>query len=424
LGQVLFALALAAPLAVYAQEFRGAISGTVTDPSGAPIAGAKITVTETRTSTKNQTVTENNGQYNVLFLLPGDYDVAVQAQGFKDYVRKALHVGAGEHPVISVQLQVGDAAQTVEVTADVPLVNAENASVGQAITTKEVEDFPLNGRSPLMLAQLAIGVVMSPFNSTSTVQQPYDRSNPFSIGGTPTQTSEMLLDGSPNATWDNRSAYTPPVDAVQEVRVKAFDTDTAFGHTNGGTINMVLKTGTNSLHGTMYEFNQPTYLTANNFFNNRNGLGNPVTHFNQYGLTAGGPVLIPKLFNGKNKLFWFISWENDVNSQPNTAFMSDPRRPSARATSPRFSRLTAPSSTIRTAESRAAAPLRAHLIQTTRSLRASSIPSPSSICSSILRRMSFPEARRLRVPTATTTTARPPGPPTTPIANSAASTTT
>jgi hypothetical protein len=316
--------ALCSTLAIHAQEFRAAISGTITDPSGAPIPGAKITVTETRTSTKNEAVTDNSGKYNVLFLLTGDYDIAIQAQGFKDYVRKALHVGAGDHPVINAQLEVGDAAQTVEVTADVPLVNSENASVGQAITTKEVEDFPLNGRSPMMLAQLAIGVIMSPFNSTSTVQQPYDRSNPFSIGGTPTQTSEIMLDGSPNATWDNRSAYTPPVDAVQEVRVKAFDTDTAFGHTNGGTINMVLKTGTNSIHGTAYEFNQPTYLTANNFFNNRNGLGNPATHFNQYGLTAGGPVFIPKVYNGKNKLFWFISWENDVNSQPNTAFMSVP----------------------------------------------------------------------------------------------------
>jgi hypothetical protein len=324
LGKVLFVLAFSSPLAMFSQEFRAAISGTVTDPSGAPIPGAKVTVTETRTSTKNQAVSDNSGKYNVLFLLPGDYDIAVQSQGFKDYVRKALHIGAGDHPVIDVGLEVGDAAQTVEVTADVPLVNSENASVGQAITTKEVEDFPLNGRSPLMLAQLAIGVIMSPFNSTSTVQQPYDRSNPFSLGGTATQTSEMLLDGSPNATWDNRNAYTPPVDAVQEVRVKVFDTDTAFGHTNGGTINMVLKTGTNSIHGTAYEFNQPTYLTANNFFNNRNGLGNPATHFNQYGLTAGGPIFIPKLYNGKNKLFWFISWENDVNSQPNTAFMSVP----------------------------------------------------------------------------------------------------
>lgn len=323
-GPAALTLILAFAGAGIAQEFRGAIGGTVTDPSGAPVPGAKITVVETRTSTKNEAVSDSGGKYEVLFLLPGDYDIAVAAQGFRDYVRKALHIGSGDHPVIAVRLQIGEATQAVEVTADAPLVNAENASVGQAVTTKEVEDFPLNGRSPLMLAQLAVGVIMSPFGSTSTVQQPYDRSNPFSIGGTATQSSAILLDGSPNMTWDNRAAYTPPVDAVQEVRVKAFDTDTSFGQTNGGTINMVLKTGTNSLHGTAYEFNQPTYLTANNFFNNRNGLGNPMTHYNQYGLTSGGPVILPKLLHGKNKLFWFFSWENDINSQPNTAFMSVP----------------------------------------------------------------------------------------------------
>jgi hypothetical protein len=324
MGQVVLALSMTLAGVCSAQEFRGAIGGTVTDPSGAPVPGATIIVTETRTSTRSQTASDSTGKYEVLFLLPGDYDVAVSSKGFKDYLRKALHIGAGDHPVIDIPLSLGEAAQTVEVTADVPLVNSENASVGQAITTKEVEDFPVNGRSPMMLAQLAIGVIMSPYGSTSTVQQPYDRSNPFSIGGTPTQSSAILLDGAPNATWDNRSAYTPPVDAVQEVRVKAFDTDTSFGRTNGGTINMVLKSGTNSIHGTLYEFNQPTYLTANNFFNNRNGLGNPATHYNQYGLTSGGPVIIPKVLNGKNKLFWFFSWENDVNSQPNTAFMSVP----------------------------------------------------------------------------------------------------
>ena len=325
MGTVLGVLVvLAATPAAFSQEFRAAISGTVTDPSGAGIAAAKITVTESRTSTHNQAVADSSGKFNVLFLLPGDYDISVAAQGFKDYVRKAMHLGAGDHPVINVPLQLGDAAQTVEVTADVPLVNSENSSVGEAITTKEVEDMPVNGRSALTLAQLAIGVIPSPFNSTSTVQQPYDSSNPFSLGGTPTQTSEMLLDGSPNATWDNRSAYTPPIDAVQEVRVKVFDTDSAFGHTGGGTINMVMKTGTNSIHGTAYEFNQPTYLTANNFFNNRNGLGNPPTHFNQYGLTGGGPVVLPKVYDGRNKLFWFFSWENDVNSLPSTSFMSVP----------------------------------------------------------------------------------------------------
>ncbi len=321
--RLLAILVFAAPL-LLAQEYRGTISGAITDPTGAFVAGAKVTVTETHTGTRVASASDNGGQYTAPFLLPGDYDIDVKMDGFKEFVRKAVHVGAGEHPVIDVRLDVGDAAQSVEVTADAPLVNSENASVGNAITTKEVEDFPLNGRSPLMLAQLEIGVIPSPFNSSSTVVQSYDSSNNFSLGGTPTQSSKMLLNGAPNATWDMRSAYTPPQDAVQEVRVKVVDTDTAFGHTRGGTINMVMKTGTNSLHGSLWEFTQPSLLTANSFFNNRNGLGNPVTHYNQYGLTAGGPVRIPKVYNGKDKLFWFFAWQNDVNSTPQTNFLSVP----------------------------------------------------------------------------------------------------
>jgi hypothetical protein len=132
------------------------------------------------------------------------------------------------------------------------------------------------------------------------------------------------VDGSPNATWDGRLAYSPPQDAVQEVRVKAFDSDAAFGHTGGGTLNQVMKTGTNNLHGSLWEFNQASNLTANNFFNNKAGLGNPLTHYNQYGLTAGGPVYIPKVLNGRNKLFWFFAWEGVKDSQPNTDFTSVP----------------------------------------------------------------------------------------------------
>ena len=321
---LIVSLLLALPCVALSQEFRGTISGIVSDPSGSPISGAQITVLETQTGTRFQVKSDTGGKYTAPFLLPGDYDVLARHEGFKEFTRKAIHIGAGDHPDIDVQLQVGDATQSVEVTADAPLLNSENASLGQAITTKEVEDLPLNGRSPIQLAQLSIGVIPSPFNSSSTVLQPYDSSNNFSVGGTATQTSEMLLDGAPNATWDMRSAWSPMQDAVQEVRVKAFDTDSAFGHTGGGTLNLVLKSGTNSVHGSLYEFTQPSVLTANSWFNNRNGLGNPVTHFNQYGATAGGPVWIPKIYDGRNKLFWFVGWEGDKNSMPNTNFLSVP----------------------------------------------------------------------------------------------------
>jgi Carboxypeptidase regulatory-like domain len=320
----LVVITLTAAGAMFAQEFRGAISGAVTDATGAAIAGAKVTATETRTNTKIETVSEGTGQYTTPFLLPGDYDVSVNMAGFKEFVRKGIHVGAGERPRIDIRLDVGDAAQSVEVTAEAPLVNNENASVGHAITTKEVEDLPLNGGSPWMLAQLEIGVIYSPFNSNSSVQQTYDSSNNFSIAGTPTQSSEMLLNGAPNATWDLRSAFTPPKDAVQEVRTTVLNTDASFGHTRGGTINMVMKSGTNELHGSLWENMQPSNLTANSFFNNAKGLGNPLTHYNQYGLTAGGPVYLPKVWNGKDKLFWFFAWQHDKNTQPFTTFISVP----------------------------------------------------------------------------------------------------
>jgi hypothetical protein len=315
-------IVLLTSIACFGQESRGTISGAVTDPSGAAIAGAKVIATEVRTGTKVQTVSESTGQYTLPFLSSGDYTVSATMQGFKEFVRKGIQVGAGDHVAIDVRLEVGDTATSVEVTGDAPLLNTENASQGQAITTHEVEDMPLNGGTPAMLSQFALGVIPT---SNPTLVHPFDVVGPaaISIGGTPSQTSELLLDGVPNATWDGRQAYSPPRDAVQEVRVKAFDSDSSFGHTGGGTLNQVLKTGTNSFHTTLWEYNQPSNLAANSFFNNRAGVAAAVTHYNQYGFVAGGPVLLPK-FNGRDKLFWMFSFEGLPDSQPNPTNLTVP----------------------------------------------------------------------------------------------------
>ncbi len=153
-----------------------------------------------------------------------------------------------------------------------------------------------------MLASLSIGVLAT---GQPSLIHPFDSGAAagWSIAGSPSQTNEILVDGSPDATWDGRLAYSPPKDAVQEVRVKAFDADAAFGHTSGGTLNQILKTGTNSLHASAWEFNQPNTLMANNFFNNKAipALPRPVTHYNQYGITAGGPVILPKLSEARHR---------------------------------------------------------------------------------------------------------------------------
>ena len=306
-----------------AQEFRGTISGVVTDPTGAVIARAQVGVTEVNTGTRIPTVSGSTGEYAAPFLLPGDYDISVQMQGFKEFVRRGVHVGAGDHVVIDVRLDVGVATQSIEVTADASLLNTENGSLGQAISTKEMAELPINGRTPMVAASLALGVIGY---AQPTLIHPFDAGAAvgWSVGGAYQQTSELLVNGSPNATWDGRLAYSPPQDAVLEVRVKASDTDAAFGHTAGGTLNQITKGGTNQLHGSVWEFNQPNTLTANDFFNNQAGKPRPVTHLNQYGVTAGGPVWIPKVLDGRNKLFWFFAFEGMKDAQPNPYITSVP----------------------------------------------------------------------------------------------------
>ncbi|HEY9141734.1 MAG TPA: carboxypeptidase regulatory-like domain-containing protein [Bryobacteraceae bacterium] len=315
--------ALVVTTALFAQEFRGTITGLVTDSMGASIAGAKVLVTETHTGTRIPTVSDNAGQYTAAFLLPGDYDITVQAQGFKAFVRKGVHVGADDHIVIDARLDVGDLATSVEVTANAPILNTENATVGQTVTTEEIADLPINGRTPMMAASLSLGVINW---AQPTLVHPFDAGGAaaWEIGGAYEQTSELLLDGSPNATWDGRLAYSPPQDAVQEVRVKVSDTDAAFGHTAGGTLNQITKSGTNTLHGSAWEFNQPNTLTANDFFLNKAGTPRPVTHFNQYGVTAGGPFYLPKVIDSRNKLFWFFAWEGVKDGQPNPNIQTVP----------------------------------------------------------------------------------------------------
>jgi hypothetical protein len=321
--RALFLCALTFSVCAFAQEFRGSISGAVTDASGAAIAAAKVNVVEISTGTKFEAVSDTEGHYLAPSLLPGDYQLTVQAAGFKEMVRKGIHVAAGERPILDVQLQVGDAATTVEVTADAPLITSDSASVGQTITTKEIEDLPSNGGTPMMSASLSMGVIST--GQPSTVQ-PFASGGgaSWSIAGTPSQTNEILIDGAPDTTWDGRLAYSPPQDAVREVRVKAFDTDSGYGHTGGGTANQILKSGTNRVNGTLYWKNQPNNLVANNFFNNKSGLKPAVTHYNQASATIGGPLYIPKVFDGRNKVFWFFAFEDDQASSPAPTFVTVP----------------------------------------------------------------------------------------------------
>jgi hypothetical protein len=312
------------PRPMPAQDTRATISGIVLDPSGARIPNASITLTETRTGVKTAATSDTVGSYSITFLPPGDYEIRVEVAGFKSFVRKGFRLASSDHPVLDIRMEIGSVSELVTVVAETPMLETANVSTGQSISTKQIEDFPLNGRNPMMAAQLALGVIATGNPNTPISPFANGAASGWSIGGTPSQTSEIMIDGAPNATWDNRVAYAPPQEAVQEVKVKAFDGDAGFGHTGGGTINKVMKTGTNQFHGSAYDFMQPSSLAANNFFNNRAGIPVQETKFNQWGGTAGGPVRIPKLFDGRNKLFWFFAVERITGSQPNTKFLTGP----------------------------------------------------------------------------------------------------
>lgn len=300
--------------ALWAQQ-RGTFSGNVTDPSGAPIAKAAVIATETRTGVKNTAISESSGAYTLPFLPIGEYQIAAEAPGFKKFVQNGIVLNAGEHPVIDIRLDVGAVTESVNVSADAPLLETANGSIGQAITTREVEDFPVNGRTPMMLDNLAMGVI-STFEPGPV--RPFDNGAPnsISIGGAPATRNEVQMDGMPNAGATNQMAYSPPQDAVSEVRVNAFDMDASSGHTMGGTVNVITKSGTNSLHGAAYIFNQTSRFDANTFFNDARGVPQPPYHQNQYGVNGGGPVFVPKVFNGKNRVFWFFAFEGMRDSDP------------------------------------------------------------------------------------------------------------
>ncbi len=307
----------------FAQEFRSTISGRVTDPSGAAIPSAKVIATETNTGSKSEATSSPDGEYTLPFLAPGPYQLSVEVQGFKKYTQSGITLGTNVRVSQDVVLQIGSQSDSVTVTADVGLLSTASASVGQVITSSQIENMPMNGRTALTLAQLAYGVTPS---SDPRFTRPFDNAGPsgFSMGGGQSQSNELLLDGAPDMTRNRRVAYNPPVDSVAEVKVEAFQPDAAYGNTSGGTVNVVMKGGTNEFHGSLYEFHQNSALKSTPFFTNAANQKKPVTRFNQYGGSVGGPIWIPKLINGKNKLFFFFTYEGIKQSEPEPTFSTIP----------------------------------------------------------------------------------------------------
>ncbi|MBS1855699.1 MAG: TonB-dependent receptor [Acidobacteria bacterium] len=303
----------------------GQITGQVTDQAGAIVPDAKITLTQTATGFKRELTTNGDGYYTAPALSPGTYSLSVNQTGFGTVTRNAIQLQVGQDLRLDIQLQVGTMNQTMQVQAEAALLDTETHSVGGVVQGRQVVELPLLGRNPYALGELVPGVRIARGMSDLPVDQISTSS--VSINGSPGNANEFLLDGAPNtAAAQNQPIIYANADSVQEFKVETNNFSAEYGRAAGGVFNVVTKSGTNNLHGDLYEFLRNDKLNSNDFFANQAGRTPPPFKFNQFGGTLGGPVVLPHLYDGHNRTFFFVSAElvRFVQGVTYTATVPDP----------------------------------------------------------------------------------------------------
>jgi hypothetical protein len=310
-----------------AQEFRSTLTGRVLDQTGAVIPGATVRATEINTNSRYDTVSNGDGLYTFPVLLPGTYELTAEAKGFRTFSQRGIQLNANTKIAVAITLELGQGAASVTVTADAPPLESVRASAGQSITSHELENLPLDGHTALDAEFLGFGVI-SQANRSSNSPSGNAGFATITMGGAAQGANEILLDGVPNigtaGTTGRRPALLPPPDSISEVKTEAFAMDAASGGAGGGTSEMVSKGGTNRLHGALSEYNNNPALQATDFFVNATGGSKPQSRTDQWSAVVGGPVWIPKVFNGKNRAFFFFAYEGIRSNNPTAAWASTP----------------------------------------------------------------------------------------------------
>ena len=305
----------------YAQTNNATLVGDIADPTGARVVGAKVSVRNSATGVVRDVQSDESGTYRVYPLNPGTYQITVNAAGFKQEVQENISVDAAANVKADFQLAVGSNTESIEVTATGALLQTQDASVGGTVTGTEVARLPVNGRNYTRLILLMPG---TSDQGGSQSNGTFSGTQMISVNGQRRQDNNFTVDGiDNNFMMMNSPGASPPMDAIQEFRVLD-NTSAEFGRSSGSNVNVVIKSGTRDLHGSAYEYLRNDKLDANDFFANRNNTGKVPYRQNQYGVTAGGPVIIPKLYHGRDKTFWFFSWEGFRERQGQTNLSSVP----------------------------------------------------------------------------------------------------
>ncbi|MFB3829686.1 MAG: carboxypeptidase-like regulatory domain-containing protein [Bryobacteraceae bacterium] len=316
----------------------GRITGRVMDSAGALVPNTAIRVVNVETNVATLGASNAEGNFEVLNLNPGAYKILAEAAGFKHYERGPIEVRVGDVLNIEIQLELGAVTETVNVTAEAPLLESASANVGQVIDNRRIQDLPLAGGNPMYLTQLTPGVLPTNPPTHGWLPHAVDSISNVASAGARNSANEFTLDGIPNVTQEGQVSFAPPPEMVQEFRVQTAAFDASIGHFTGSHVNMVLRSGTNDFHGSAYFGHVSRPLMTKPFFTNRsiydtrsgpvtpekiNSLW-PYTKTNRYRANVGGPVYIPRLYNGRNRTFWMYGFDNLDRIRPESAYFTVP----------------------------------------------------------------------------------------------------
>jgi hypothetical protein len=290
-----------------AQQTSGSAVGTVTDNTGAVVSGATVTITDVDTGDHRTATTNSNGDYQFVNLIPGNYKVEIENSGFKRFIRTNVVVQVQGSTRVDAALELGNVSETVQVTSQAPLLETQQATVGQVVAGRAVTELPLNGRNVFNLLALSPGVVpqggTQASNAVSGMNGNGFSTGNYQISGGIPNTGAEFIDGAPiNNGYINAISYIPMQDSIQEFRIEANAIGPEFGGTTNGVVTMVTKSGTNGFHGSAWEFLRNTVLNANTFFSDQAHLKRPVLIQNQFGGAVGGPIK-------KDRIFFFGAYE-------------------------------------------------------------------------------------------------------------------
>ncbi|MBI5282396.1 MAG: TonB-dependent receptor [Candidatus Solibacter usitatus] len=282
------------------------IAGRVTDPSGATVPGVEVVSRNTATGAERQVQSNESGLFTITLLQPGSYELQLKHAGFKPVSQRGIALAVDQRAELNFTLEVGAVNEQIEVKASVSRLNTVEASQGQVIDNQRIVDMPLNGRNYIDLALMSGGAVQS---------APGSRIGGFSAGGQRVSQNNYIMDGLDNNSVELAAAgrraemVQPSIDAIQEFKVQTSAYAAEYGRGMGAVVNLTIKNGTNDLHGTAFEFVRNEVFDAKNFFT-PTAAAKPPFKRNQYGMSLGGPVILPKLYNGRNRTFFFGDFES------------------------------------------------------------------------------------------------------------------